>query len=197
MKTTITALLITACGANVPDARPDSGPEAPSIAGHWESECLPNEREQFFRLIFDLTDTDWELDYVVHGDAACSVPLVTVHVEGAYELTAPSLAVPGAWEARFGFDAKTITPHADPIRDYLASIEGCGAAEWQTGVAQDVYQTGCSGFGQYPRERCDADYDLVRLEGGALSFGQRPADNDMCTPERRPTAISPVALARD
>jgi hypothetical protein len=164
------------------------------------SDCTPSPQAdgstQYFRLDFDLTPTEWALDYVVHGDPACDVPLVTVHIEGPYALERPSDAVAGAWEARFGFTSKTIRPEVDGLRDFLNSLEGCGTADFETGVAQDVYASGCAGFGQYPQASCDADYDLVRLDGDSLFFGARPADNDMCTPEKRPTALSPVANRR-
>jgi hypothetical protein len=94
-----------------------------------------------------------------------------VHIDGPYELERPSTAVAGAWEAR-------------------------GAADFATGVAQDVLRTGCAGFGQYPGADCPADFAVVKRDGDDLFFGARPADNDMCTAARRPTALSPVANHR-
>lgn len=198
-------LFALACGsetASAPDAT--SGGEdaatAPSLVGRWISDCTPSPQAdgstQYFRLDFDLDATDWTLDYVVHGDAACEVPLVTVHIEGPYALERPSESVAGAWEARFGFERKTIRPEVDGLRDFLNSLEGCGTTDFETGVAQDVYASGCPGFGQYPEASCEADYDLVRLDGDSLFFGARPADNDMCTAAKRPTAVSPVANRR-
>jgi hypothetical protein len=55
---------------------------------------------------------------------------------------------------------------------------------------------GCLGFGQYPKTQCSADYDLVKVEGDKLQFGKRPADNNMCTPGKRPTALNPNAFTR-
>jgi hypothetical protein len=59
-----------------------------------------------------------------------------------------------------------------------------------------VLQTGCAGFGQYPGADCPADFDVVKRDGDDLFFGARPADNDMCTAAKRPTALSPVANHR-
>ena len=199
------AIALSACGGSSSPDAPDatSGGDAaaaPSLAGRWVSDCTPSPQTdgstQYFRLDFELTDARWDLDYVVHGDATCSSPLVTVAIAGSYELTRPSASVEGAWEARFGFDSKTIRPEVDALRDVLNGLEGCGAEDFATGVAQDVYASGCPAFGQYPRSACEADHDLVHVEGDALYFGARPADNDMCTPERRPTALSPVANRR-
>ena len=36
----------------------------------------------------------------------------------------------------------------------------------------------------------------VKLEDGVLMFGARPADNNMCAPDKRPTAMSGMALER-
>ncbi len=205
LSTSLVALFAVACGsesASVPDATTggEDAASPPSLVGRWVSDCTPSPQAdgstQYFRLDFDLAASDWAIDYVVHGDPACEVPLVTVHIEGPYALERPSDAVAGAWEARFGFTAKTIRPEVDGLRDFLNSLEGCGTADFETGVAQDVYASGCAGFGQYPQASCDADYDLVRLDGDSLFFGARPADNDMCAPEKRPTALSPVANRR-
>jgi hypothetical protein len=59
-----------------------------------------------------------------------------------------------------------------------------------------VLTAGCLGLGQRPGSSCSADHDLISLAADGLHFGQRPADNDMCTPERRPAALSPLALQR-
>jgi hypothetical protein len=55
---------------------------------------------------------------------------------------------------------------------------------------------GCAAFGQYPAAQCPADFDLLDVDGGTLHFGNRPADNNMCTPDRRPTQLSTVGLTR-
>lgn len=175
-------------------------PAPPSLAGRWVSACIgapqADGSTQYFLLDFDLSDERWALDYVVHGDEACTVPLVTVHIEGPYQLEEASPTVDGAWNATFGFDTKTIEPQVDPLRDALAAQDDCGSGEWTTGEAQSVLETGCLAFGQYPVDDCGQDHDLVALsaDGSELRFGDRPADNDMCTPAKRPTELSPVVL---
>lgn len=42
--------------------------------------------------------------------------------------------------------------------------------------------------------RCAADFDLVARSGDRLRFGARPADNDLCTADKRPTALRPMIL---
>jgi hypothetical protein len=63
-------------------------------------------------------------------------------------------------------------------------------------MAKEVLDSGCLPLGQYPKADCSADYDLVSLEGSSLQFGARPADNNMCTPDKRPTKLSPVVLTK-
>lgn len=203
--TFLIALALTACqpspspAALDATAGSDSG-RAPELAGSYSSDCLPSPQAdgstQYLRLDFALTETRWDLDYIVHGDDACSVRLVTVSIAGPYSLERPSPTVQDAWEARFAFDTKTIRPEVDGLRDYLNSLEPCGESEFETGVAQDVYTAGCPALGQYPRARCSADYDLVRLDADGLHFGARPADNDMCEPARRPTELGLMVRRR-
>ena len=189
-------LLAAACNGQPPSV-PDAA-TPPSITGHWASACFASPQADGSTLYarIDLTGTSpdhWSLDYTLHGDAQCSAKLVTISIHGEYDVLEPSPAVSGAWDARFGFDDKTITPFVQPIADALGAAK-CGTDPWQLGVAQSVYAGGCTAFGQYPQAQCSADYDLLSIEGTTLRFGNRPADNDMCTPEKRPTQLSSLAL---
>ena len=64
------------------------------------------------------------------------------------------------------------------------------------GVAADVLEKGCAGLGQRPGNVCSADYDLVHTDGNTLTFGMRPTDNDMCTADKRPVALSKLSMKR-
>jgi len=167
------------------------------VTGHWLSTCVaqPQADGSTLYATLDLTGTGsdrWALTYTLHDDAACTAKLVAITIRGSYEVAGPA-TVAGAWDARFGFDDKTITPYAQPIADALATAH-CGDAPWQLGVAQSVYAGGCAAFGQYPQAQCTPDYDLLDVAGATLHFGNRPADNNMCTPDRRPAQLSSIAL---
>ncbi len=42
---------------------------------------------------------------------------------------------------------------------------------------------------------CPEDHDLLAIDdAGALRFGVRPPDNDMCTADKRPTALPPAVI---
>ena len=38
--------------------------------------------------------------------------------------------------------------------------------------------------------------DLLALDASGLRFGVRPPDNDMCTPDKTPTALLPAVIRR-
>lgn len=195
----ITFTLGLAFTAGCDDGEPAPAP-ALDLTGRYLSDCLSAPQADgstsYFVLDFDITDDAWAVDYTVFGDAACQSPLLTVRIDGPYEIGAPSELVEGAYEGTFAFTDKTITPHAEPIVSMLQSMDQCGTEPWVLGQPQSIYATGCAAFGQYPEASCAADHDLVKLDGDSLQFGARPADNDMCTPERRPTALNPAIFRR-
>jgi hypothetical protein len=173
---------------------------APDLTGQFASGCLSAPQQdgstQYFSLTFENTATDWAIDYVVHGDDACASDFITVHIEGPYALTAPSSVVDGAWDGDFSFTKRTVTPGNDMAAGFLGSLQGCGDGNFTTGMPTDIHTTGCLALGQYPLADCTQDYDIAKLEGDVLRFGLRPADNNMCTPDKRPTELSPVALTK-
>jgi len=194
--------LVAACGGGEPSA---SNPAATTptstataagldISGRWQSDCLGPQNGSWSRLTFDNSASEWKLDYDSFGDKACTTALGTVHIEGPYRIEGASSAVSGAYEGAFSFSKRTVTPRAQGFADFLGSAGGCGGGAFSVGVAADILEKGCAGLGAYPRARCSGDNDLVRREGTELRFGERPADNDMCTKEKRPGALSKVAL---
>lgn len=168
----------------------------PALAGRWTSACTVAGPQQVYTMQFDLTDTAWQLDYVAYGDAACTAKFLTVHIEGAYHLIMPSPTIAGAWNAEFAFTSKSVTPHSDAAAGFLASANGCNRAGFATGQATDILDAGCAGLGAYPRATCSAEHDIVLRDGDTLRFGARPADGNLCTDDRRPTAPSPVVLEK-
>jgi hypothetical protein len=190
----IVLLALTACGSSHPATSPPGS--ALDVAGHWVSDCTTTpDSKGYFTMDFHNTTDHWQLAYVVFGDAKCATPLVAVDITGPYTIGGASPTVSGAHEAVFEFDKKSITPKAQPLADALNGMPECGGG-FAVGSAHDVYERGCPGFGQYPHSACAADYDVIWREGDQLRFGQRPADNNMCSADRRPAALSPLILRR-
>lgn len=171
-----------------------NGP-APDISGHWVSECVKVSEQQTMKLDFQIAKDTWTLDYTTFVDPACQTKFMTVRIEGPYEIGNPAASIKGAFEGKFGFTKKTVTSHTDAATGFLGSDKGCGGS-WTVGVAADVLEKGCAGLGQRPGNVCSADYDLVHTDGNTLTFGMRPTDNDMCTADKRPVALSKLSMKR-
>jgi hypothetical protein len=189
-------VLVAGCGST-PEQTPSPttalSPSPTELAGRWGSACVDPGNGQAFRLLFDLTETTWSLAYEAFADATCATPSLTVQIDGGYALGDASTAVAGAREGRFDFATKTVTPHNAGVAEFLA--QACGRSGFIAGEAADI-AGGCAGLGAYPVADCPSDYDIVRLDDtGSLHFGARPQDNNMCTPDKRPTALG-VPLTR-
>lgn len=192
------SLLTGACGSPAAEATAAKAAEgAPrlDLTGRFQSACVKAGGSPT-KLTFDIGASTWKLDYVTYGDETCSTPFATVHIEGPYELGGASPTVAGATLGRFAFSKKTATAHLPAASSFLASAQGCGAGTFPAGVAVDIGGPGCAGLGQRPIAQCAQDYDVVFLEGDALTFGARPADNDLCTEDKRPTTKAGLSFAR-
>jgi hypothetical protein len=190
--------VLTACG---PKSPPDTTttpteeltPTEADLEGRWRSDCVDPGTGQGFDLEFDISRESWALDYTAYGDVACEVPFLTVHIEGPYDLLDASTDVEGARQGNFHFAERTVTPHMDMAVDFLT--EACGVENFASGEATDILAEGCPGLGAYPVQSCSTDHDIVIRDGDTLTFGARPANNDMCTPENRPEALGlPLTL---
>lgn len=194
----LAASSFVACGGSTPtpaDSAASASNAAPDIAGHWVSECTKVSEQQIMKLDFQLTKDTWSLDYSTFADPACQTKFLTVHIEGPYEVGGAAAGVEKAFHGKFAFTKKTVTPHLDAAVGFLGSDKGCGGS-WTVGTAVDIGEKGCAGLGQRPISACGADYDLVFSDGSVLTFGQRPADNDMCTEDKRPKALSKLSMKK-
>lgn len=184
------ALALAGCGDSDTETKPAPAPElkptAAELVGKWASACTDNGMGGGFTLSFDLSETAWKLDYASYADAACATKNLTVHVEGAYRLGDASKTVMGARDGEFDFGVKTVTPHNDGTAMFLPMA--CGSGTYTVDMPTDI-KGGCAGLGAYPVADCPTDYDIVKLDGNTLQFGLRPADNNMCSAEKRPTAL--------
>lgn len=143
---------------------------------------------------FGFRDGAWTLTFTLALDPGMRQPVFRFRTGGPYELRAPSTAVPGAFEAVFFEDSKHVTLLAtDPA---LAAAFGLAACGLEPGRESDISERGCAGW--RPVAACREDHDLLALgPDGGLRFGVRPRDNDMCTADRRPTALLPSVRLRE
>lgn len=138
--------------------------------------------------IFTFEQGKWTLKFTLSLAPDLSQPVFEFRTLGTYEVTAPSSAVEGAFEAAFSEDQKFVTLlTADP---QLIDAFGFTPCNLTPNVEQNISSTGCAAWKSVAE--CPIDYDLLYLdEAGLLYFGARPADNNMCTPDRRPTSLTP------
>ena len=104
-------------------------------------------------------------------------------------------ALDQTYEAFFAFDRRRLTPQTPEIAEALTAA-GCGSGGWAAGVEQDVTETRCPPFRVLAQASCAGEYGLVRLTKQGLWLGARPADGDLCAPERRPEHTGPQGLRR-
>jgi hypothetical protein len=132
----------------------------------------------------------WELTFVHALDTAMTKNTFQFRTRGPYVVGPASTAVPGAFEADFGEEVKLVTLLTDdPAIVKAFGFSGCGL---KLNVEVDISATGCAGW--KPVAQCGVDHDLLALGPAGLHFGVRPRDNDMCAPDKRPTALLPAVV---
>ncbi len=198
----VVAAVVVAAHAGCPGAQTkDQGRvEGPPLEGGWASACFamqnPDGTDGFGKLEFDMHTSTWAVDLTFFGDDACGAKLGTVHIDGPYTIQAPSTTLPGAFDARFDFGARSVTPHVDGFIAFLQSMS-CGSSPYVVGKPQDILEQGCPAMGFQAKAACPSDFDVVFVSGTTLQFGQRPADNNMCSADRRPRALgAPLTRVR-
>lgn len=187
----LATLTAAACGGSKTAVKPQD------LAGRWDSatcEAIPNGdgTHSYIQRHFQLTEAKWTLNLDAFGDAQCQTKLFTARVTGPYTLERDSEKVSGATEGNFVFGERFLTAHLQPLADAFTQ-SGCGSGAWTVGTEQAI-PGACLFF--KPIAQCGTDHDVVKVDGNKLFFGQRPADNDMCTPEKRPSALADLPVIK-
>jgi hypothetical protein len=141
---------------------------------------------------FVFADGQWSLIFTRALDPAMTQRTFQFRTGGPFEITTPSATVPGAHEGTFHEDWKRLTL----LTTIPEVIAGMGMADCglTPNLEADISVTGCAAWPSVAD--CGKDFDLLAMDGAGLYFGQRPNDNDMCTPEGRPTALLMPVVAR-
>jgi hypothetical protein len=167
-----------------------------AITSRWRSlapEAMPAPGGKTTYLIreFEIGPSSWAIHFTLFEDADATRKILSGRNSGTYRVL-DAQPIVGAFAAEFAFDARELTPHTDVVAAALTA-SNCGRVPWAPETPQSVYPTGCPSFRVFGRDACPREFDLVRLEADRLSFGARPADGNLCAPERRPTgAGSPL-----
>ncbi len=141
--------------------------------------------------VFTFSKGRWTLLFTMSLDPEMKMKVFQFRTLGTYKVQEPSDKVTGAYNALFNEEKKFVTLRTGDAK--LAQAFGFGGCGLETNVEKDISATGCSAW--KPVADCPGDYDLLSLDkAGKLYFGERPADNDMCSPEKRPNALTPPVV---
>lgn len=193
------ALLLALTGFTRDAVAQAPAPNAASpLAGQWLSDTCEalqstsgsGATRNFAKRGARFTDREWLMDVTVFGDPACQIRLFSVRIEGDYMLGQAS--VQGSREIVLRFQRKSAAAH-DPAIAGAFNKARCGVGDWLVEIPKDISRTGCITTRPI-NEDCLADYDIVRVEGNKMRFGQR--QTNLCRPELRPKQLSPYALER-
>ena len=144
--------------------------------------------DAFGQRIFTFDKGKWTLKFTLGLDPNLENQVFEFRTYGSYQIIAPSSTVDDAFNAVFGEDKKFVTLKTD--NPQLIEAFGFAYCDLTPNVEKDISIDGCSLWKSVAE--CPADYDLLSLDDeGLLYFGVRPADNDMCTEDKRPTALTP------
>ncbi|MEM9987765.1 MAG: hypothetical protein AAF804_21965, partial [Bacteroidota bacterium] len=143
---------------------------------------------------FQFQDGKWSLVFTMGLDPKLENQAFRFRMFGRYEVQNPSSVVAGAFETLFWEDKILVTI----LTEDEAIVADFGLADCALGyqTETDISATGCAFWA--PLTECNQDHDLVRMDKvGRLYFGERPDDNNMCTPDRRPTKLTlPVSKVK-
>lgn len=158
----------------------------PSIVGQWQSEAIEDLGNGAFGWReFTISEKEWEIVFTLYFDKEKTMPVFTFRAVGPYEIQGKSGNVEGAYNAIFRFAKKYVTLKTDN-QEVIANF-GFSACNLEKDQEKDISEAGCSFLVSV--DTCAQEYDLVKIDGDTLSLGARPADGNMCTEDRRPTAL--------
>lgn len=138
---------------------------------------------------FTFKNGTWSLTFQLALDSKMENKVFEFRTYGTYKVLDLAKGVK-AYEALFYEEEKFVTL----LTDNTELIAGFGLAQCRLTpfIEKNISEIGCALWPSV--KECYEDHDLLALDAsGQLYFGVRPADNNMCTADKRPTALlSPV-----
>lgn len=161
-----------------------------SLSGTWISPAPEPWYGGFGTREFVFSKGGWQLIFTHALDPQMTMRTFQFRTGGDYRVGAAG--PDGSFQTDFDEDWKRVTLFlTDPAIVQAFGMAECGLTP---NLEHDISVSGCAAW--QPVAVCGTDHDLLKAEGDALQFGVRPADNDMCTPDKRPTALLPAVLQR-
>ncbi len=141
---------------------------------------------------FVFADGNWSLTFTHALDPDMTLRTFQFRTGGPYTVGDPSAEVEGAFRTVFREDWKHLTLLTpDPA---LATAFGMADCRLTVNLEADISSTGCAAW--RPVAECGEDHDILAMDPSGLRFGVRPADNDMCSADKTPTALLPAVVKR-
>lgn len=137
---------------------------------------------------FIFADGQWEIVFTHALDPAMTMRTFVFRTGGAYDIVGTSDAVEGAFNGTFYEEWKHVTLLTE--NPDIVSAMGMAECGLTYNLETDISETGCGHW--LPVAECGEDHDLIAMTETGVQFGVRPQDNDMCTADKRPTALLPV-----
>jgi len=141
---------------------------------------------------FVFSEGRWSLTFIHALDPAMTQRTFQFRTGGAYTVGQESEIVAGAFRTVFDEDWKHLTL-LTPVPEIAAAM-GMAECGLTVNLEADISESGCAAW--RPVAVCGEDHDLLALSEEGLHFGVRPADNDMCTADKTPTALLTAVVAR-
>ncbi|WP_019956020.1 hypothetical protein [Yoonia vestfoldensis] len=141
---------------------------------------------------FVFSDGQWSLTFIHALDPGMTQRTFQFRTGGGYDVQAASTQLPGAFHTVFDEDWKHLTL-LTPVPEIAAAM-GMADCGLTVNLEADISETGCAAW--RPVADCGQDHDLLAFSDDGLHFGVRPADNDMCSADKTPTALLPAVVAR-
>lgn len=189
MKRTLTCLaLVTAQTLSVHAQDFQAAADLETLNGTFRSAAPEAWYGGFGTREFVFANGNWSLTFVHALDPGMTMRTFQFRTGGGYEILEPSTAVDGAYHGVFNEDWKHVTLMTD--NPEIVAAMGMAACDLSYNLETDISLTGCAAWRSVAD--CGQDHDLFARDGTGVYFGVRPADNDMCTPDRLPTALLPV-----
>ena len=192
MKSLIASLALATAAAAPAFAGSAGADTLQSLRGTYVSPAVEEWYGGFGTREFVFADGRWSLTFTHALDPQMTMRTFQFRTGGAYRVEGPSPAVDGAFHTVFDEDWKHLTL-LTAVPEIVAGM-GMADCDLTVNLEADISATGCAAW--RPVAVCGEDHDLLALSDVGLHFGVRPADNDLCTADKLPTALLPAVVAR-
>lgn len=141
--------------------------------------------------VFTFDKGKWTLNFTLALDPDMKMQIFQFRTFGTFKVQDKSIKETDTYNALFYEERKFLTLKTSD--ENLIKAFGFAPCSMTKDVEMDISEKGFSGWKSVTE--CPGDNDLLSLDKeGKLYFGNRPQDNDMCSPEKRPTSLTPPVV---